>query len=92
MTNVNDLFSQLPLKSFQLTKFENHWCKQIAGLPVLLLSLIMLISAPALLALVENPANSNLWLSDPDTSGVIRLVIKSHHEERFNKQCDADIL
>ncbi|KAF2353199.1 UBA-like [Trinorchestia longiramus] len=41
----------------------------------------------ALLALCANPNNANLWLSDPDTSGVVNLVLKLYHEERFNIDC-----
>lgn len=41
----------------------------------------------ALLALCENPNNANLWLSDPDTSPVVNLLLKSYHEERYNVGC-----
>lgn len=41
----------------------------------------------ALLALCSNPSNANLWLSDPDTSGVVNLVLKVFYEERYNNEC-----
>lgn len=41
----------------------------------------------ALLALCSNPNNANLWLSDPDTSGVVNLVLKVYYEERYNSNC-----
>ncbi|XP_018007300.1 uncharacterized protein LOC108665089 [Hyalella azteca] len=45
----------------------------------------------ALLALCSNPSNANLWLSDPDTTGVINLILKLYHEERYNIDCCHDL-
>jgi len=34
--------------------------------------------------LCENPNNSNLWLSDPETTAVIKSIFHVFHVERFN--------